>query len=185
MVSPTFLNPTVPLNKIAIFANVAGGKSTLSNKLGKLLHHDIYHLDQLLLKEDLSPFNDIEIMAIHDFLLSKPGWIIEGFGTPATIELRINAADTLIFIDLPLSVLYYRGIKRRFRHYLNNLLKKKGTIHFVAMQSLLSVILSNHKNFRPIILNHFQQADADKCIIHLKTTSEVNSFLIHVEENVG
>jgi hypothetical protein len=50
-----------------------------------------------------------EFLQTHNDLLRRDEWIIDGFGNVATAWERFAAADTLIYVDLPLFTYHLQG----------------------------------------------------------------------------
>lgn len=56
-----------------------------------------------------------EQRTIQNDLVKKEEWIIDGnYG--GTMEIRLNAADTIIFLDIPIPVCVFRALKRILRY---------------------------------------------------------------------
>jgi hypothetical protein len=53
-----------------------------------------------------------EYLKRHRRLLAKETWIIDGYGDTATVWERCGVADTLVYVDLPLPLHYWRVTKR-------------------------------------------------------------------------
>ena len=53
-----------------------------------------------------------DYLKAHREILSRDAWIIDGFGCVASAWERFAAADTLIYIDLPLFT-HYRWVTKR------------------------------------------------------------------------
>ena len=86
------------MQRIMVIGNCGAGKSTFSNRLSELVGLEIIHLDQYYYRPNWSGINsaDWEKMIIE--LSSKSHWIMDGnYG--GTIDIRINNADTIIFLD--------------------------------------------------------------------------------------
>src|SRR5262252_3499837 len=49
----------------------------------------------------------------HRNILGRDQWIIDGYGSVASAWERFSAADTLVYIDLPL-LTHYWGVTKRF-----------------------------------------------------------------------
>src|SRR5690606_12108401 len=79
------------------------GKSTFSRKLGEKLNIPVYHLDMLFWNSDKTIVDSDTFMKRLNEVLEKDEWIIDGHFSK-TLELRIKAADTIFFIDMPVEV---------------------------------------------------------------------------------
>ncbi len=102
--------------KIAIIGSPGSGKSTLAFKLHKILHIPLFHLDQYFWKPGWQRPDREEFKKIHDKLCDKSEWITDGMAT-RYFEYRLNRADIIIFLDIPLYVCLYRIFKRAFLNF--------------------------------------------------------------------
>ena len=101
------------MDKIVIIGSPGSGKSTLARKLGRKLQIQVVHLDRLFWNPDWKekPRNTrIEILKER---VRKRQWIIEGTYLDSS-EPRLEAADTIIFLDIPFYVCLQRIIKQHF-----------------------------------------------------------------------
>jgi adenylate kinase family enzyme len=111
----------VPMKKVAVFGNAGGGKSTLSSRLAEVTGLPLYTLDIIQFRggryrsdeKDGGKLPDEEYVSIQRSILSRDEWIIDGYGSLPTVWERISAADTLVYIDLPI-IAHYWGVTQRF-----------------------------------------------------------------------
>ena len=99
------------MKKIMVIGCPGSGKSTFSRKLHNVTGIPLFHLDMMYWNSDKTT---VEQSVFRERLLKaiqKSEWIIDGnYGS--TMELRIQACDTIIFLDYPLEVCL-DGIKER------------------------------------------------------------------------
>ncbi len=98
------------MRRVAIIGNAGGGKSTLAKRIAADLDTPYCSIDMLQWKPGWR-FNP-EFDAEHDAWLQQPDWVIDGVGTWPSIERRFAAADTILWIDLPLSRHLWWATKR-------------------------------------------------------------------------
>ena len=99
------------MKKIIVIGCPGSGKSTFSKSLHKITKIPLYHLDMLFWNEDKTT---VEKSVFLDRLLKviqNDEWIIDG-NYSSTMELRMQACDTVIFLDFPLEVCL-NGVKER------------------------------------------------------------------------
>lgn len=104
------------MQRIMVIGNCGAGKSTFSNRLSELVGLEIIHLDQYYYRPNWSGINsaDWEKMIIE--LSSKSNWIMDGnYG--GTIDIRINNADTIIFLDYSSVICLWRITKRMLKYW--------------------------------------------------------------------
>ena len=89
------------MEKIIVVGPSGSGKSYLSKRLSELLNIPLYHLDQIWWKEDKTHITRDEFDETLKFILSKDKWIIDG-DYSRTYEMRMEACDTIVFLNFPL-----------------------------------------------------------------------------------
>src|SRR5690348_5483337 len=103
------------MRQIDIIGSGGAGKSTLARQLGTKLGIPVYHLDQLYWKSGWVASSPEEFAAKQAAILAKPDWMLDGnFGE--TMLPRLEAADTVIFLDLPTRVCLWGAIHRYLRY---------------------------------------------------------------------
>lgn len=101
------------MEKVVVFGNAGGGKSTLSRQLADITGLPLYVLDKIQFQAGGVPVPAEDFQAAHQQILAAQQWIIDGFGSIETLWPRLAAADTLIYVDLPLP-LHFSWVTKRF-----------------------------------------------------------------------
>jgi adenylate kinase family enzyme len=100
------------MDRIALIGSGGSGKSTLARQLGAVLGLPVYHLDALYWKPDWVETPRPEWVRLQQELVGQPRWIIDGnYG--ATMDVRLAAADTVIFLDYSRWVCLWGALRRR------------------------------------------------------------------------
>ena len=92
------------MKRVAIFGNAGGGKSTLARRLTAITGLPLHALDLVKYRVGGAEVPHPEYLQAHAEILSGERWIIDGFGCVASAWERFEAADTLVYVDLPLSI---------------------------------------------------------------------------------
>lgn len=100
-----------PISKILILGNAATGKSTLAKLLGDLLDMPVFHLDVHMMTLNGKQKSKTERYECVRQMLSNEKWIIESNWIDI-LDLRIDAADTVVFIEQSKLVCLWRVLKR-------------------------------------------------------------------------
>ena len=100
------------MKRVAVFGNAGGGKSTLARQLAEITGLPLHIVDMLQFRQGGAAVPHDEYVASHRALLGQDTWIIDGYGDTATAWERFGRADTLVYVDLPLPVHYWRVTKR-------------------------------------------------------------------------
>ena len=99
------------MKKVIVIGCPGSGKSTVSWALHNKTGIPLYHLDMMYWNADKTTVEKSVFLERLSVVLEKDEWIIDGnYGS--TMELRVAACDTVIFLDYPLDVCL-DGIRER------------------------------------------------------------------------
>ncbi len=165
------------MNKVVVFGKPAGGKSTLSRKLSAVTGIKLYPLDLIEFRKNGERVSPEEYREKHADLIAADSWIIDGLGTLESFWLRVDAADTLIYVDLPYSVHYWWATKRLLKSFL---VKPEG---WPDGSSVLKGTLASWKYLRlstgfwtPELFETIQSRAGAKDIYRISSVRQINSF---------
>ena len=97
--------------KVMIIGSPGAGKSTFARKLRDQTGLHLYYLDMLWHKPDQTNISEYDFDMILNQITEKDNWILEG-NYLRTMELRLNACDTVFFLDYPLEICL-EGVRSR------------------------------------------------------------------------
>jgi adenylate kinase family enzyme len=169
------------MKKVAVFGNAGGGKSTLSRKISEIIGLPLHVLDKIQYQSSGVAVPAAEYQRIHAQILATERWIIDGFGCMETLWLRLDAADSLVFVDLPLYLHFWWVTKRMLTGGFNppvgwpeNSPILKSSIDSYRVLWLCDRYLT--PKYREYIVN----AQSIKDVYHLRTPLEINRFLASI-----
>lgn len=170
------------MKKILIIGSGGAGKSTLARRLGEALGREVIHLDKLhWLPNWTSPPKD-EWRKIVERELTKDEWIMDGnFG--GTMELRLAACDTVIFLDFPRAICVYRALKRVFTYYNKTRPDMGEGCNEKLDFEFLSWVWNFPKTTKPAIEERLKRLGGGKNVIRLRAPREVENFLMNLKQN--
>ena len=165
------------MKKIAVFGKPGSGKSTLSKKLASVTGITLYQLDSILYKKNGDRVDRKTYDREHGDILSSDSWIIDGFDLIEPFNKRLDAADTLSYIDLPYFLSYYLVTKR----FLKGLFVKpegwpdgssilKGTLESYKVLKLCP------KFWKDDFLQKLEKSSTNKSLYVIRSISELNEF---------
>lgn len=162
--------------KIAIIGSGGAGKSTFSRKLGQRTGLPVYHLDSLHWKPGWVPTPKEEWDAFQHQLVQRDQWIIDG-NYARTLDIRLQAADTIIWLDMPTYLCLYRAIKRtiQYRGKTRSDLTEGCPERFELQ--FLKWIWNFRKKQRPALLKRLTMLRGNKTVIILRSPQEADQFL--------
>ena len=101
------------MRKVVIIGPAGAGKSTLARELGKILDIEVFHLDRYFWQPGWREIPKEARVHLLQELVRKDKWIIEG-SYFSTSDVRLQSCDTVIVLDMPLLLCFWRVLARRF-----------------------------------------------------------------------
>ncbi len=166
------------MKKVAVFGNAGGGKSTLARRLAELTHIPLYPLDMIKYRAGGGEVPDDEYLKAHAELLGREEWIIDGFGSVTSAWERFAAADTLVYIDLPLHTHFLWVTKRLFKGL--SVTPEGWPERSPMLRSTIDsyrVLWLCHRRLTPKYRELVSAARQHKRVHHLKSAAEMDAFL--------
>ncbi|MBH0781248.1 P-loop NTPase family protein [Nocardia bovistercoris] len=101
------------MNKVVILGRGGAGKSNLAARLGAAIALPVVELDKHFWPPDLTPLPEDQWTQIQRRLVTEPAWILDGdLGPYDALDVRLQAADTIIVLDFPLWRCAWRALRR-------------------------------------------------------------------------
>jgi adenylate kinase family enzyme len=101
------------MKRVVILGPGASGKSTLAVRLGEITGLPVFELDKIFWRPGLIATPPQEWIKTQRFIVEKSTWIMDGdLGPYDAIEVRLQAADTIIFLDFSLFRCAWRAFQR-------------------------------------------------------------------------
>ena len=166
------------MRRITIIGNAGGGKSTLAARLADILDLPHYPLDHIQWQAGWTPTPANEFDRKHRELLRRDSWVIDGFGGMADIEERLNAAETVLFIDLPLWRHYWWALKRQAKSLFRpDPHAPRDCSLLVVTWPLFRMIWDIHRNHRPRVAALLTSLDGETQVVRLDSPSAMEAYL--------
>ena len=158
------------MKKIIVIGCPGSGKSTVSRALHNKTGIPLYHLDMMYWNADKTTVEKSVFLERLSAVFEKDEWIIDGnYGS--TMELRMAACDTVIFLDYPLDVCL-DGIKERHG-------KPRSDMPWIETEEdaeFIEFIKNYNEQQKPKILELLEKY-SDKNIIIWESREQADAFL--------
>ena len=158
------------MKKIIVIGCPGSGKSTVSRALHNRTGIPLYHLDMMYWNADKTTVEKSVFLERLSTVLEKDKWIIDGnYGS--TMELRMAACDTVIFLDYPLDVCL-DGIRERRG-------KPRSDMPWIETEEdaeFIEFIRNYNEQQKPKVLELLEKY-RDKNIIIFKSREQADAFL--------
>ena len=158
------------MKKVIVIGCPGSGKSTVSRALHNKTGIPLYHLDMMYWNADKTTVEKSVFLERLSAVLKKDEWIIDGnYGS--TMELRMAACDTVIFLDYPLDVCPDGIMERRG--------KPRSDMPWIETEEdaeFIEFIKNYNEQQKPKVLELLEKY-SDKNIVNFKSREEADAFL--------
>lgn len=164
------------MNRVLVIGSGGAGKSTFAKRLSHILNIEVIHLDSLYWGAGWVEMPKHEWKKRIGQLLDKDSWIMDG-NYSGTLDMRLNACDTVIFLDMARPVCLWRVIKRWMIY--RNMSRPNMAEGCVEKLSLdfMAWLWNYRKRTRPKVMKMLTEVSGSKKVIRLRSTSEMEKFL--------
>ena len=158
------------MKRVMVIGCPGSGKSTFSRTLHNKTGIPLYHLDMMYWNADKTTVEKSVFLERLSDVLEKDEWIIDG-NYSSTMELRMAACDTVIFLDYPLDVCL-DGIRERRG-------KPRSDMPWIETEEdseFIEFIKNYNEQQKPKVLELLKKY-SDKNIIILESREQADAFL--------
>jgi len=143
--------------------------------LSELLNINLIHLDAIYWQAGWVKTEEEIWKEKVSSLVKAESWIMDGnFG--GTLDVRLNACDTVIFLDMPRLLCLWR-VTKRFLTYRNRKRPDMGEGCFEKLDlEFIKWVWGFKNNGRVRILEKLENYSGTKRIIYLKSRKDIESF---------
>ena len=164
------------MNRILIVGSCGAGKSTFARRLSQAVRLEVLHLDRLYWQPQWveTPKEDWRERVAE--IVKGEAWIIDG-NYSGTLETRLAACDTVIFLDVPRLICLWRVMKRI-------LMYRKGSRPDMAEGceerfdwEFIKYVWNYPRDTKPRVEQKIVRHRAGKTIIYLRSQRDIEDFL--------
>jgi adenylate kinase family enzyme len=103
------------MERILVIGSGGSGKTTVARTIAERLGLPLIHLDAIYWRPGWTPTPSEEWGRLVTELVARPRWVMDGnYG--GTLDVRLAACDTVVFLDLPTRVCLWRVLKRSVQY---------------------------------------------------------------------
>lgn len=173
----------IGVDRIAVLGSPGSGKSTLSRQLGAVTGLPVFHLDKLYWKPGWVEPEREQWVRLQEDLVEQGRWIIDGhYG--ATVHMRIQSADTIIFLDHSRWVCLVRALKRAVRYRGQTRSDMGPGCPEKLDGEFLQYIWQFNRQQRPPLLPQLAAVRGEKTVVVLKTPRQVTQYLADLRDRM-
>lgn len=169
------------MQKVIIIGCPGSGKSTFARALHEKSGLPLYHLDMMYWNADRTVVSREVFRERLNTVLQQERWIIDGnYGS--TMELRMEACDTVFFLDYPLEICLSGVAARKGRSRSD--MPWEERVEDAPDEEFMELIHGFEKKNRPQILELLERY-SHKDIIVFHSREEAQAYLAPIEDAIA
>ncbi|MCL5260825.1 MAG: AAA family ATPase [Gammaproteobacteria bacterium] len=166
--------------KIAILGSPGSGKTTLAKILSAECHLPLIHLDKNFLRSNWQAMPEDEWILKIKELVKQDSWIMDG-NYFNSLDIRLNAADVVIFLDIPRITCLWRITKRALlaKHAAPRTDLPSGCIEKIDRNffNFFKFVWEYHSKQKPLIKLKLESLKTNKTIVVLHNNREIENLI--------
>jgi adenylate kinase family enzyme len=165
------------MTRVMVIGNAGGGKSTMCRALSAAHALPYYAIDKIQWKPNWVLTAEPEYADAHEALVVRERWLIDGYGSWSSVERRLSAADTIIFVDHPIWIHYWWATKRQIKSLFFG--RPDGPIGcpmFPVTIRLYKMMWRLHRDWRPKLIAAIEARRGAARIVHIRSPKELATF---------
>jgi len=168
------------MQRIAVIGPSGAGKSTLARRLGELTGLPVIHLDAHYFQPGWKAMAEEEWEPLVRQLAAGERWVIDG-NFSKTMDVRLSAADTIIFLDFSRWRCLWGVLKRLALNVGRTRADMaKGCVEKLDLEFLAWVWNFPHRS-RPTVIECLQRFADGRQVYVLKSFRDVENFVQTLE----
>ncbi len=156
------------------------GKSTFSRRLGERLGLEVIHLDTAYWRPGWVATEKDEWARKVEELCRRESWVMDG-NFSGTLEPRLAACDTVVFLDLPRTVCVWRVLKRAVMYRNTPRPDMAAGCREKFDPEFLLWVWNYPSRTRPKVLALLEKHTEGRKVVRLRSRAEVERFLNQLE----
>jgi adenylate kinase family enzyme len=165
------------MTRVMVIGNAGGGKSTMCRALCAIHALPYFAIDKIQWKPNWVLAPEPDYTNAHENLVSQERWLIDGYGSWASVMRRISLADTIILVDHPIRVHFWWATKRQIKSiFVGRPDGPEGCPMFPVTIRLFKMTWCLHREMRPKLIAAIEARRGSARIIHIRSPRQLAEF---------
>ncbi len=164
------------MKRVLVIGSGGAGKSTFAARLGEALGLPVIHLDRFYWRAGWVETPKGEWRGRVEELIRGDAWVMDG-NYSGTLDIRLEACDAVVFLDVPRAVCLWRVLKRAVTYRKGGRPDMaEGCVEKIDLE-FLRWIWDYPNRTRPEILKKIEERARGKSVVVLRKQGEIERFL--------
>ena len=165
------------MTRVMVIGNAGGGKSTLCRAVCSVHGLPYFAIDKIQWRPNWVRTPEAEFRAAHDRLIAQERWLIDGYGPWHSVEARLDACDTVIFVDHPFRVHLWWAAKRQVTSlFFGRPDGPEGCPMWPVTLRLFRMMWWLHREMRPKLIAAIESRRQRLRVVHIGSPRALNAF---------
>ena len=164
------------MRRILVIGSSGAGKSVFAARLAERTGLPLIHLDAIYWKPGWIKTPKEAWARTVDDLLARDAWVMDG-NYAGTMDRRLAACDTVVFLDLPRTVCLWRAVKRRIVFHRRSRPDMTAGCDERLTGQFIRWIWEYPRARRPGVLAKLAALRPGQRAVVLRSTAEIETFL--------
>ncbi|GII34624.1 P-loop NTPase family protein [Planotetraspora mira] len=169
------------MNRVAVVGSGGSGKSYVARELGRLLGAPVSHLDSVFFDDEWNSLPPEKFEAAQRDLVAAPCWVIDG-NYNSTLHVRLDACDTVVFMDVPTWAAVWGIVSRQIRHGAG---QHSAGVYNRINWGVLRYVATYRRRMRPQVLAKIHQYGGHLTVVRLTSRRRTRRWLQQVTAEHG
>ncbi|MGI5293023.1 topology modulation protein [Nonomuraea polychroma] len=165
------------MKKVAIVGCSGSGKSHLARELGRRLDAQVTHLDAVFYDDEWNALPQEKFEALQGDFCAADRWVADG-NYNSTLRIRLEACDTVIFMDVPTWAALWGVFSRQVRHGAGQ--DQASGVYNRINWSVLRYVATYRRKMRPRVLAKIDQFAGHAQVVFLTSRRQTRRWLENV-----
>ena len=164
------------MRRVLVIGSGGAGKSTVARQIGERTGLPVVHLDALYWRPGWVPTPPPAWRQAVQALVAGDAWVMDGnYG--GTLDVRLAACDTVVFLDLPRTLCVARVLRRRVLYAGRSRPDVAPGCPERLTWEFLRWVWSYPRRRRPAVLRRLAAVSTDRTVVVLRSRQAVEGFL--------
>ena len=167
------------MKKLLVIGPGGAGKSTFAKRLGASLQLEVIHLDSLYWSSGWVEMPKDQWRVLIEELVQRDSWIMDGnYG--GTLDIRLDACDSVIFLDAPRLMCVQRVLKRLALYRKANRPDMAPGCRERFNWAFIKYVWEYPRKRKPAMLEKLKIHSQTKSVFILRSQAEIEGFLANL-----